>query len=169
MGWYSFPSFLHPRPSILNRTVIAAGLLLFPSPVPKPLLSRGCVLQRVHLTPSGCLRRLRTSVSGFPYRKMGNKKSLHPIRDKSFTSAVPPKLVINYPLFLRTIMRTSLITVEAPVGVYSQHWFQATLSGPFGIVLYAAFAPPAALWDTILYLLFLFDGFRKIFFSCIIW
>lgn len=59
---------------MLNRTVMTAGLLLFPSPVPQPLLSRGCVLQRVHLTSSGCLRRLRTSVSGFPYRKMGNKK-----------------------------------------------------------------------------------------------
>jgi hypothetical protein len=94
-----------------------------------------------------------------------NKKSFHPsIGTKALTSAVPPKLTINRPLILYTMIYIHLITGWIPVSAYftlnfillniSLNFtkFRASLTSPFRITFITAFSPPADLFIQVIIL-----------------
>jgi len=93
----------------------------------------------------------------------GNKKSFCPYRDKSLYFCGTTQIGNRIPThFLRTIMRTPLITDEVPVDVYSLFWFRAALASPFSKFRYTAFAPASSSLNTFQYLLLLLIGFKFI-------
>jgi len=102
------------------------------------------------------------------------KKAFIPvIGTKALASAVPPKLTINRPLIMYTIIYTQLITGRIPVSAYftlnfvllsllnllSTFQFRASLTSPFRIIFVTAFSPPAALFVQVIILTLLAHRF----------